>query len=354
MSEIASTDVSYAGFWRRFWAALLDGTLFCIACCTFFFFWKSVYSLAFSRPLSFDLTPPSYLLLFVESVLLGWLYCAAMESASAQATLGKMAMGVAVSDIEGNRLSFARATARHFTKWLSAGLLLGGFVMAGVTSRKQALHDLMTDCLVVRRENPNQTLFRVVGFGALLLVLCIRLAIAYQNELARQEQVKREEETRLQEAVAIARQSHALTSLRTADQVLVGWAPLLPGFQRIIGWKATAYGNGVYLVTYMATTTSGERGWAFEVSMPTRSVLLITGNPVLEGKYGFTPAVAPTPPPSKAIATPQTDAAAAAAAEIRGRRERAAARHMREDTDGFMRCDPGYRPSATGLDCDPV
>jgi len=79
-----------------------------------------------------------------------WLYEALMESSSYQATLGKMIFGMKVTDLNGNRISFERATGRHFAKWLSAMILGIGYIMVGFTERKQGLHDLLAGTLVRR------------------------------------------------------------------------------------------------------------------------------------------------------------------------------------------------------------
>jgi uncharacterized RDD family membrane protein YckC len=74
-----------------------------------------------------------------------------MESSSWQATLGKKILGLRVTDLAGNRITFARASGRFFGKILS-GMILGiGFLMAGFTARKQALHDILAGCLVLRQ-----------------------------------------------------------------------------------------------------------------------------------------------------------------------------------------------------------
>ena len=79
-----------------------------------------------------------------------WLYEAFMLSSQYQATLGKMIFGMKVTDLYGNRISFARATGRHFAKWLS-GMILGiGYIMVGFTERKQGLHDMLAGTLVRR------------------------------------------------------------------------------------------------------------------------------------------------------------------------------------------------------------
>jgi uncharacterized RDD family membrane protein YckC len=79
-----------------------------------------------------------------------WLYEAFMESSSYQATLGKMIFGMKVTDLNGNRISFERATGRHFAKWISTLIMCIGYIMVGLTERKQGLHDLMAGTLVRR------------------------------------------------------------------------------------------------------------------------------------------------------------------------------------------------------------
>jgi len=80
-----------------------------------------------------------------------WLYYALMESSKHQATIGKLALGLKVTDMNGQRISFARATGRYFGKIISGMILLIGYIMAGFTEKKQALHDIMANCLVVKR-----------------------------------------------------------------------------------------------------------------------------------------------------------------------------------------------------------
>jgi uncharacterized RDD family membrane protein YckC len=84
------------------------------------------------------------------AICAAWIYEAAMESSSKQATLGKMALGLKVSDEQGQRISFARATARYFSKIISFMILWIGYIMAGFTARKQALHDMIAGTLVTR------------------------------------------------------------------------------------------------------------------------------------------------------------------------------------------------------------
>ena len=122
---------SYAGFWMRFVASIIDGILTGVV----------TYGIR-------HLLPMSSLL----GLLFGWLYFALMESSRQQGTLGKALFGITVTDMNGNRISFGRATGRHFGKIISALMLNIGFIMAGFTKKKQALHDSMADCLVMIKE----------------------------------------------------------------------------------------------------------------------------------------------------------------------------------------------------------
>ena len=74
-----------------------------------------------------------------------------MESSPTQGTLGKMALGIKVTDLEGDKIDFGRATRRHFAKIISALILYIGFIMVAFTQEKQGLHDMMAGCLVVTK-----------------------------------------------------------------------------------------------------------------------------------------------------------------------------------------------------------
>jgi len=80
-------------------------------------------------------------------VLVNWLYEALLTSSAWQGTVGKKILSLRVTDEAGNRISFARASGRHFAKYLSA-IFLVGFIMAAFTDRKRALHDMMAGTLV--------------------------------------------------------------------------------------------------------------------------------------------------------------------------------------------------------------
>jgi uncharacterized RDD family membrane protein YckC len=75
-----------------------------------------------------------------------------MESSPYQGTLGKMALGLIVTDLQGRPLSFARASGRFFGKIITGMIPFGiGYIMAGFTEKKQALHDMIAGCLVLRK-----------------------------------------------------------------------------------------------------------------------------------------------------------------------------------------------------------
>ncbi len=83
--------------------------------------------------------------------ILNWLYYSLLESSAWQATLGKKALGLEVTDLDGNRISFGRATGRFFAKIISSIILGIGYLMAGFTEKKQALHDILAGTLVIRK-----------------------------------------------------------------------------------------------------------------------------------------------------------------------------------------------------------
>lgn len=86
------------------------------------------------------------------SFALAWLYYAVCESSRWQATPGKLALGLRVTDEYGSRVNFARASGRWIGMLVSGALFDVGYLLVAWTARKQALHDLMAGCCVVRRD----------------------------------------------------------------------------------------------------------------------------------------------------------------------------------------------------------
>lgn len=147
--HVAPSAPGYAGFWRRLAAYLVDYIVVIVGIFLFFFVLGMAVTIASGG------RDPNEKIFEVLGYLIGlpavWLYFALCESSSWQATLGKRALGIKVTDVNGQPVSFARATGRYFGKIISGLLLFAGFIMIAFTERKQGLHDLMADCLVVRR-----------------------------------------------------------------------------------------------------------------------------------------------------------------------------------------------------------
>lgn len=151
--ETAGIRTAYAGFWLRVVSWFIDSLILSAA---FMIVLLPLMPVLFRhRPFERPMPSPAammFLLWFwVFNLVVVWLYFALFESSSWQATPGKRALGLFVTDMHGRPISFARATGRFFGKLLSSATLMIGYAMAGFTEKKQALHDMLTDCLVLRR-----------------------------------------------------------------------------------------------------------------------------------------------------------------------------------------------------------
>jgi uncharacterized RDD family membrane protein YckC len=155
-------ESAYAGFWLRVVAHLIDGLLAGIAFSVVFLAAIAAVGIGYLKDLIREtnnpediFTPGLIAIIFVlcaTSIVMMWIYYAWMESSSYQGTLGKMALGLIVTDLEGRRISFARASGRYFAKIITGLIPLGiGYAMAGFTAKKQALHDMIAGCLVLRK-----------------------------------------------------------------------------------------------------------------------------------------------------------------------------------------------------------
>jgi uncharacterized RDD family membrane protein YckC len=85
-------------------------------------------------------------------VIIPWLYYAGFESSRSQATPGKVLMNLVVTDLEGNKPTFARTTLRFFGKYISTLIIFIGFIMIGFTKKHQGLHDKIAGCLVLLQD----------------------------------------------------------------------------------------------------------------------------------------------------------------------------------------------------------
>lgn len=141
----------YAGFWLRFLAIIIDGILLELLIVPLSMMVGVVVGIAGQGGEQAALQLAGGVLGALIGLFGYWLYFALFESSSMQATLGKRVVGIYVTDLGGRRISFARATGRHFSKLISSATLLIGYVMAGFTEKKQALHDMIAGTLVLRR-----------------------------------------------------------------------------------------------------------------------------------------------------------------------------------------------------------
>jgi uncharacterized RDD family membrane protein YckC len=162
--DAPTPSVQYAGFWLRFLAYIIDALILGVVEMIVFLIFvgstglKTMMSLKQSGDMQDEeaiaataAMMSSFIAIWLLIFIIQWLYFALMESSVGQATLGKKALGIQVTDIQGNKISFARATGRFFGKIISGMILFIGYIMAGFTSKKQALHDMMADTLVVKK-----------------------------------------------------------------------------------------------------------------------------------------------------------------------------------------------------------
>jgi uncharacterized RDD family membrane protein YckC len=159
-----ATNVTYAGFWLRFVAYLVDSFLLGFAVLAlfipFFFLMGGVAMLESLSHVGHGTLEPEQLTAVLSlvfaligvSIIVSWLYFAYLESGEKQATWGKQILSIYVTDLSGNRISFSRASGRFFAKIITRLIPFWiGYIMAGFTERRQALHDMIASTLVLRR-----------------------------------------------------------------------------------------------------------------------------------------------------------------------------------------------------------
>jgi uncharacterized RDD family membrane protein YckC len=152
---------AFAGFWLRLLAHLIDGAITGAVLCALLIPLALATGLGGALKRIHPGEPPdpaiifafisSLWMLILASILGSWLYYAYCESSDWQATPGKKVLNLIVTDLNGNRVSFGRASGRFFAKMISGMIPLGiGYIMAGFTEKKQAVHDMIASCLVLR------------------------------------------------------------------------------------------------------------------------------------------------------------------------------------------------------------
>ena len=155
---------TFAGFWLRFVAYIID-TVIIYAMQSFIFlpvFGLLGISFA-SRAEEFENMSEAEAIgamgamaavssaVFLLSAVIALLYWTIMESSKYQATVGKLALGLKVTDMDGKSLDFVKALVRNLCKILSGMIMCVGYIMAGFTEKKQGLHDIIANTLVVKK-----------------------------------------------------------------------------------------------------------------------------------------------------------------------------------------------------------
>jgi uncharacterized RDD family membrane protein YckC len=154
--------VAYAGFWLRFVAFLIDGVValvaFVILLIPLFILTGAgavLSKIGSDEDISDNVGAAlgfGFVLGFIGIILVvSWLYYALSESSAWQATLGKKMLSLKVTDMSGQPISFGRASGRFFARIITKLIPLGiGYILAGFTEKKQAIHDMIASCLVLR------------------------------------------------------------------------------------------------------------------------------------------------------------------------------------------------------------
>ena len=160
----AVTGVLYAGFWLRVVAAIIDNLILGVPMgLLFLLLFAGSIPMLMSGVQGNPMTTmmiffPRFATLGVIWIVGRWLYWSLMEASEWQATLGKKALGLYVTDLEGKRATFGRTSARF---WAGRGIsivpYLGGLyylidcIMVAFSDQKQAIHDSIANCLVLRK-----------------------------------------------------------------------------------------------------------------------------------------------------------------------------------------------------------
>lgn len=148
----------YAGFWKRLFANILDTIVIYVVLIIAVILGVLLRALLSQLITHMELYSwvVVYQILDVITYFLyasiAWLYCAIMESSKLQATVGKLALGIIVVDQRYEKISFLRASGRYWSRILSLLTFYIGFIMAGFTKKKQALHDKVAKTYVVDKK----------------------------------------------------------------------------------------------------------------------------------------------------------------------------------------------------------
>lgn len=182
-------EVVYAGFWRRTAALIIDGILVGIAYYALIFAVMLLVGFgsmaALENPDAMGMGAFGGLLaaIYLAYPLVSGIYYVGMESSGTQATLGKMAVGIKVTDTDGRRIGKGQALGRWASHLLCYMTLYIGYIMAGFTERKRGLHDMVAGTLVVDRwaytHDPGRQQKGLGAVAIIMLILGALLVVAY-------------------------------------------------------------------------------------------------------------------------------------------------------------------------------
>ena len=155
---------NYAGFWLRLVALIIDGIIIgIIQSFVAIPIFAAVGITAVGGMENLDMSDADNVVGLVGALVAAagvyWviattvqlLYFSFMESSNVQGTVGKMALGLKVTDMQGGKLDLGKAFLRNLCKLISNITMLIGYIMAGFTEKKQALHDMIAGTLVVKK-----------------------------------------------------------------------------------------------------------------------------------------------------------------------------------------------------------
>jgi uncharacterized RDD family membrane protein YckC len=140
-NEVYEAPTNYADFFTRFGAIVIDAILIFVV--------QLVLMLPFGGIFNREPSGSESIISVIIS-LIAFLYYPIMESSKHQATFGKKALGLRVTDLHGKPIRFGKAFLRNICKIISGAILLIGYIMAAFTEKKQALHDLIAGTLVLK------------------------------------------------------------------------------------------------------------------------------------------------------------------------------------------------------------
>ncbi|MDR1075185.1 MAG: RDD family protein [Xanthomonadaceae bacterium] len=151
IAPVTGGEIVYAGFWKRVAAYCVDSVVIWVISTVIntIVMIVMIALMAGGTRTSETTVLIFQMVMYLISTLLTAAYYASFHSSQGKATLGKMAVGIKVVRSDGSRISLARGVGRYFATILSSLIFCIGFIMAAFTQRKQALHDMICDTLVV-------------------------------------------------------------------------------------------------------------------------------------------------------------------------------------------------------------